>query len=97
MLLLLTARMSPSHSYQAQKKTLELCQRESISVAILTEKSPSCGSKQTYDGSFSRALTSGHGVTAALLKQHGIRVFNESEINEAINYLDSTLDETNGR
>ena len=70
-------------------RALELCQAESISVAILTEKSPSCGSHQTYDGSFSRTLTDGNGVTAALLKRHGIRVFNESQISEAIDYLDS--------
>ncbi|HET7838804.1 MAG TPA: DUF523 domain-containing protein [Rectinemataceae bacterium] len=42
--------------------------------AILIEKSPSCGCGWIFDGSFSHRLIEGDGVTAALLKQHGIRV-----------------------
>ena len=33
-------------------RILEFCQRLSVEVAILKSGSPSCGSKQTYDGSF---------------------------------------------
>lgn len=48
--------------------------------ALLKEKSPSCGSGSIYDGTFSRTLKSGDGITAALLKQKGIKVFNEHQI-----------------
>lgn len=81
---------------EGARQALELCQRESISIAVLTEKSPSCGGRQIYDGSFSRTLIDGTGVTAALLKQHGIRVFNESQISEAIACLDTSTDTTGG-
>lgn len=48
--------------------------------AVLKERSPSCGAGRIYDGTFSRTLTPGDGVTAALLKANGIRVYGESEI-----------------
>jgi len=73
------------------QRALELCQRHQISVAVLTESSPSCGSSQIYDGSFSRASLQGVGVTTALLQRHGITVFNQHQISAAINRLgDST-------
>ena len=45
---------------------------------MLKEKSPSCGCGQIYDGAFSRRLTAGDGVTAELLKAHGIAVYGEN-------------------
>ena len=36
--------------------------------------------RRIYDGTFSGRLTSGDGVTAALLKENGIAVYGESEI-----------------
>lgn len=62
---------------------LQLCQRYAIKVAVLTEHSPSCGSTHIYDGSFSGAKRPGAGVTAVLLRQHGVRVFGQHEIVEA--------------
>ena len=51
-------------------------------LAILKERSPSCGSGQVYDGTFSKTLTEGEGVFAALLKKAGIPVIGESQIEE---------------
>lgn len=65
---------------------LELCQKNQIEVAILTELSPSCGSREIYDGNFSRTKKLGVGVTTALLKRHGIKVFSQYQIVEAIQY-----------
>ena len=62
---------------------LALCQKHNIKVAVLTEKSPSCGSKHIYDGSFSNRKISGAGVTATLLTQHGIHVFSQHELTQA--------------
>ncbi|WP_296919671.1 DUF523 domain-containing protein [Megasphaera sp.] len=45
--------------------------------AVLKEKSPSCGCGLIYDGTFTRTLTEGDGVTAALLKAEGIEIFGE--------------------
>lgn len=47
--------------------------------AVLKEKSPSCGCGLIYDGTFTRTLTEGDGVTAALLKAEGIEVFSEGD------------------
>ncbi|WP_448549517.1 DUF523 domain-containing protein [Thalassotalea fusca] len=66
---------------------LKLCQQHEISVAILKESSPSCGSSQVYDGSFSDRTVSGEGVTTQLLRQHGIRVFNENQLEQAAVFL----------
>lgn len=65
---------------------LELCLKHQIKVAILTELSPSCGSQEIYNGSFNRAKQSGVGVTSALLYRHSIKVFNQHQVVEAIQY-----------
>lgn len=49
-------------------------------IAILKAKSPSCGKGQIYDGTFSRTLVDGNGVTAELLQKNGITVYTEYEI-----------------
>jgi len=69
------------------KQALELCRQHDISVAVLTECSPSCGSSQIYDGNFDRNAIAGSGVTAALLQRNGIRVFNQYQVDEAIRCL----------
>ncbi|MCE8021528.1 DUF523 domain-containing protein [Halomonas sp. MCCC 1A11036] len=62
---------------------LQLCRKHDIKVAVLTEHSPSCGSMQIYDGSFSGEKRAGAGVTSALLRQHGVQVFGQQDIVEA--------------
>ena len=49
-------------------------------MAILTEKSPSCGRNMIYDGTFSGIRVPGMGVTAALLEQNDIAVFSQLDI-----------------
>jgi len=58
-------------------RILEFCQRLGIQTAILKSDSPSCGSKRTYDGSFTDTTIIGKGITAELLEQNGIKVYNE--------------------
>ena len=74
---------------QGAHRALELCRQHAIRVAILTELSPSCGSSQIYDGSFSRSRIDGVGVASALLQRHGISVFNQSQVSDAISRLNS--------
>ena len=47
-------------------------------LAILKAKSPSCGSKEVYDGTFSGTLVPGWGITAATFRDAGIRVIDET-------------------
>lgn len=61
-------------------EALRLAKLFGCKAALLKERSPSCGCGQIYDGSFSKTLVGGDGVTAELLKQHGIAVFGESRI-----------------
>lgn len=56
---------------------LELCRLWGITRAVLKENSPSCGSCRIYDGSFSGRKIPGEGVTARLLREHGIAVYSE--------------------
>lgn len=53
---------------------LELAQSEGATSVLLKSKSPSCGCGEIYDGTFSKTLSYGDGVTTALLKRHGIEV-----------------------
>lgn len=66
------------------KKALEIAKANGCDFALLKEKSPSCSGGKVYDGTFSRTLTDGDGVTAALLKANGIKVFGESEIEKLL-------------
>lgn len=75
------------------QQALTLCQQHGIGVAVLTESSPSCGSGRIYDGSFNRIAIPGSGVTSALLMQHGIRVFSQLELDDALAYLTSHADD----
>ncbi|MCG8523457.1 DUF523 domain-containing protein [Marinobacter nauticus] len=69
---------------------LELCKKFNIEIAVLAESSPSCGSSFIYDGSFSGNRTPGIGVTAALLRRHGIQVFSQHEIADANKAIHAT-------
>lgn len=59
---------------------LRLAKLYDCKYAILKQRSPSCGSGQIYDGSFSGRLTEGDGMTAELLKKHGIQVIGENDL-----------------
>lgn len=68
---------------EGARQALDLVQKHGIRVAVLKANSPSCGNLLTYDGTFRGVKVSGEGVTAALLKRHGVRVFSELELAEA--------------
>ena len=59
---------------------LKIAKLNGCKKAILKSKSPSCGSGQIYDGSFSKRLILGDGITAKLLKENEILVYSEEEI-----------------
>jgi uncharacterized protein YbbK (DUF523 family) len=59
------------------REALAMAKAIGAKKAILKERSPSCGSCAIYDGTFSKTLKAGMGVTAALLRRHGIEVVSE--------------------
>ena len=50
-----------------------------IDCVILKSRSPTCGVKQVYDGTFSGTLVDGIGVLAAALKEKGYKVVDSEE------------------
>lgn len=65
-------------------EALALVRKYDIKLALLKERSPSCGVGRIYDGTFSGTLTDGDGTTAELLKAEGIKVIGESEAEKII-------------
>ena len=63
---------------EGAQKALEDAINTDAWIAILKAKSPSCGSGLIYDGSFSQQLKRGWGVAAALLRENGVKVFDEN-------------------
>lgn len=66
------------------KMVLKKTKDEAIYIALLKEKSPSCGKNMIYDGTFSGTLISGKGVCAKMLEENGITVFSENELDDLI-------------
>lgn len=63
-------------------KALAIARAQGCRYALLTDGSPSCGSSFIYDGSFTGAKVPGMGIVTALLRDAGLEVFNEVQIEE---------------
>lgn len=63
---------------------LALVKKENIRFALLKEQSPTCGVNIIYDGTFTSRKIAGSGLTAILLRNNGVQVFSEYEL-EALN------------
>lgn len=63
---------------------LNICLYLGIKTAVLKDNSPSCGSREIYDGTFSHKLVKGEGVTTELLRRKGIRVLSEKDIDSLL-------------
>ena len=64
------------------QKCLEIALREKPDLIVLQSRSPSCGVKQRYDGSFTGKLMEGPGVTAELLLAHGFNVIDVEDLDD---------------
>lgn len=62
------------------ERALDAAREAGAATAILKARSPSCGKGGIYDGSFTRSVRDGDGVTAALLRAGGLDVVTEEEI-----------------
>lgn len=65
---------------KAVDEILKQLQGEEISCAVLKSRSPTCGVKQVYDGTFSKKLVSGQGVLAEALEKAGYRVIDSEDV-----------------
>jgi uncharacterized protein YbbK (DUF523 family) len=62
------------------EETLKLARKHNIREAILKQRSPSCGCGQIYDGTFSKKVIEGWGITADLLRKNGLKVVSEEDL-----------------
>ena len=69
------------------RETLKLALKHKVVAAILTERSPSCGSSLIYSGRFDGVRRPGAGVTATLLRRYGIAVFNQHQVSAVLSNL----------
>ena len=69
------------------EEALRLARLYGCRAAVLKERSPSCGGGQIYDGTYTRRLIPGDGVTARLLEQEQIPVFGETSCGRCLEFL----------
>ena len=63
-------------------KCLKIALREQPDLIVLQSRSPSCGVKQRYDGTFTGRLVTAPGVTAQLLMENGFRCLDVEDLAE---------------
>ena len=64
---------------EGAQRALAIGKENEAELAILQPRSPSCGCRQVYDGTFSKRLIAGKGVFAQLLSKNGIRAVDADE------------------
>ncbi|MGI5824026.1 MAG: 2-thiouracil desulfurase family protein [Bacillota bacterium] len=69
------------------EKVLKIAEENGARIALLKERSPSCGSHQIYDGTFSGKELNGMGVCAYLLKKRKMRIYSEGNFNDFLKYM----------
>ena len=59
---------------------LELAKENDVDLVILQSRSPSCGVKQVYDGTFSGNKIDGQGIFVQLLIENGYKVIDVEDL-----------------
>lgn len=67
-------------------KCLEIALREQPDLIVMQSRSPSCGVKQRYDGSFTGKLVDAPGVTAQLLMENGFRCVDVEDLSDYLTF-----------
>ncbi len=65
---------------RAVEEILQQIDGEDIEFCVLKSRSPTCGVKQVYDGSFTGTLKDGMGILAQALKEAGYAVVDSEEV-----------------
>lgn len=61
---------------------LSLAKKNNVDLVILQSRSPSCGAKQIYDGTFSGNKIDGQGVFAKMLIENGFRIVDVEDLDD---------------
>lgn len=59
---------------------LDIALAQGVELAILQSRSPSCGSKEIYDGSFTGTKIKGRGIFAQVLVDNGIHILDIEDL-----------------
>ena len=62
------------------QKAMDIIADKQVDLAILQSRSPTCGVKQIYDGTFSGTRIDGQGVLARALKERGIPLMDAEDV-----------------
>ena len=68
------------HYLRGAAAAADLARAAGATEAVLKARSPSCGCHEIYDGSFSRTLVEGVGLTASALRAAGLTVRSEEDL-----------------
>ena len=75
--------VSVDHEFRkGAQEALAIALENKVDLAILQSRSPSCGVKEIYDGSFSGKKIKGQGVFAKLLSAREIKVLDVEDVAE---------------
>lgn len=66
------------------EETLHLAGLLGCEAAIMKQRSPSCGAGHIYDGTFTGRVIPGDGVTTQLLRENGLAIYSELEVDELL-------------
>lgn len=61
------------------REALEIAREHGCTCAILKSRSPSCGVREIYDGTFTGTTVAGRGIAAAMLGDAGLALFDEND------------------
>lgn len=78
---------------QGASLTLDIAEKYNIHYALFKAKSPSCGNKEVYDGSFTHQLVKRAGISALALQNAKIEVYNENELEQLKKKMGVSKDE----
>ena len=71
------------------EEALRLAKENEVIFCIMKQHSPSCGSREIYDGTFTDTIVSGQGLAVEMLRDAGLKVFGEEEMDKAAEALDA--------
>ncbi len=62
------------------EQVVGIAQEHGCTVAVLKARSPACGCGDIYDGTFTHTIRPGWGVAAQMLREAGVRVMDEENL-----------------
>ena len=78
--------------HSGAEKALAIAKENQVDLAILQSRSPSCGVKEIYDGTFSGTKISGQGIFARMLREAGIRTVDVEDLGEQFSSITIILE-----